>query len=352
MPVCARCENRQRYLLNHQGNHDITLDAAFYQQHGLVFHNQNPQNSDECIRLLRDSPSITYLNHESKEVKLTRPDGPRTCFKVFGSPYSPARGLWAFSYLPGEASSRWKNIPLDTDVVVTHTPPRFHCDESKDHGAAGCDILRHVLWQVRPQLAICGHVHEGRGVQRVLWGSTSPTVKCEGISTGHWTDPGAGNKKQSYVDLSIRGGEPINGQDRPDETVNDMQIDADSGSRWRSSSQCREDAPTYTTNGREARRSTFSWTTSPLPEAADKPYGDIGPEAPLELAGTESATHVQGGLLNSGHDGPKVPTGTLGRRETCVINAAIMASSWPHQGGGGKRYNKPIVVDIDLPVWE
>jgi len=34
--------------------------------------------------------------------------------------------------------------------------------------------------------------------------------------------------------------------------------------------------------------------------------------------------------------------------ETCIINAAIMANSW----GGPKRFNKPIVVDIELPVWD
>jgi len=45
-------------------------------------------------------------------------------------------------------------------------------------------------------------------------------------------------------------------------------------------------------------------------------------------------------------------TGRMGRKETCVINAAIMASSWPHKGNGGKRFNKAIVVDIDLPVFE
>jgi hypothetical protein len=39
----------------------------------------------------------------------------------------------------------------------------------------------------------------------------------------------------------------------------------------------------------------------------------------------------------------------MGRRETCVVNAAIMQKSYPHVGG--KKLNKPIVVDIDLPVW-
>ena len=42
--------------------------------------------------------------------------------------------------------------------------------------------------------------------------------------------------------------------------------------------------------------------------------------------------------------------GRLGRRETCIVNAAIMASSWPYRSGNKRRYNKAIVVDIDLPV--
>ena len=42
--------------------------------------------------------------------------------------------------------------------------------------------------------------------------------------------------------------------------------------------------------------------------------------------------------------------GRLGRRETCIVNAAIMASSWPYRSENKRRYNKAIVVDIDLPV--
>jgi len=37
------------------------------------------------------------------------------------------------------------------------------------------------------------------------------------------------------------------------------------------------------------------------------------------------------------------------RHETCVSNCAIVATNFPH--AGAKRLNKPIVVDVDLPVW-
>ena len=46
----------------------------------------------------------------------------------------------------------------------------------------------------------------------------------------------------------------------------------------------------------------------------------------------------------------RVVSDRVGRRETCVVNAAIMKSKYPHVGG--KRYNKPIIVDIDLPIIE
>jgi len=52
--------------------------------------------------------------------------------------------------------------------------------------------------------------------------------------------------------------------------------------------------------------------------------------------------------VETGDHETKAHVGRLGRRETCIVNAAIMANSW----GGKKRFNRPIVVDVDLPVWE
>lgn len=172
---------------NPPGNHDVTLDIAFYEEFGSHFHNQHPQDSQACIELIKSYPSITYLNHEHAKVQFVREDGLQTGFKVFGSPYSPANGLWAFSYPVEKASELWdRSIPLDTDIVITHTPPKYHCDESRDRGAAGCEILRQKLWRVRPALAICGHVHEGRGAERITWDLEMQNVKYKEYLTGHW----------------------------------------------------------------------------------------------------------------------------------------------------------------------
>ncbi|GAB7353060.1 hypothetical protein MBLNU459_g3610t1 [Dothideomycetes sp. NU459] len=105
------------------GNHDITLDKPFYKEHGLYFHNQHPQNPDECIASVENHPGITYLHHSSTVVRIEASEGLFTSFRVFGSPYVPARGLWAFGYDQKSeiAEELWAAIPLDTDVVVTHT---------------------------------------------------------------------------------------------------------------------------------------------------------------------------------------------------------------------------------------
>ncbi|KAL8647729.1 MAG: hypothetical protein Q9226_006316 [Calogaya cf. arnoldii] len=191
------------------GNHDITLDEAFYRQHGAHHHGQHLQDDGAYRKLMEDYPSITFLVHDVAEVKLLKPDGPRMSFKVFGSPYSPARGTWAYGYRPDEAFGLWRRIPLDADVVVTHTPPRGHCDESSKRGPTGCEILRQALWHVRPSLAICEHVHKGRGVERVVWDLDHSYGRYEEKDVGYWVDPGAGNKKQCLVDLTLRSTQPL-----------------------------------------------------------------------------------------------------------------------------------------------
>ncbi|PSR78339.1 serine/threonine-protein phosphatase family protein [Coniella lustricola] len=269
------------------GNHDVTLDKQFYEEYGSYFHNQSVQSPDECLDLLTASPSITYLNHSSAAIELTKSPNLKVSFNVFGSPYSPRCGMWAFGYDETSHSSSdsrdanrssektaadlWSAIPLDSDIVVTHTPPYHHCDEFfSKRRAMGCEDLRRALWRVRPRLAVCGHVHEGRGVERVRWDLLGKTkAPYAELEVARWEDPSAaqGSKKLSLVNLTARS----------------------------------------------------SW------------------EGALDNDGSHS---TQQGITALG--------GRMGRKETCVVNCSIAATSWPH--AGGKRFNKPIVVDLELPI--
>ncbi|KAK7523846.1 calcineurin-like phosphoesterase [Phyllosticta citriasiana] len=315
------------------GNHDVTLDEAFYADHGAHFHNQHPENALECVDLLRSSPSITYLAHESRTVALQN----GTTFSVFGSPYSPYCGAtWAFQYPRDDAAAAaaaiWNDIPLDTDVLVTHAPPQHHCDANATGHADGCKALREALWRIRPCMHVCGHRHEGRGAERVRWKIDQPMFSSYPLEerTHIWADPGAGTNKLSLVDLSARGGNPLDNDLARSQNVVSNSV-------------------------------SFSASPSAASDAVDLAYANVFSQSlkrSLSKRGLEAPQHaVLGQNATSQPDGRAVTSrldswnsaalnGRMGRRETCVINAAIMAQSY---GRGPKRFNKPIVVDIDLP---
>ncbi|KZF22138.1 Metallo-dependent phosphatase [Xylona heveae TC161] len=337
------------------GNHDITLDQEFYQQYGPYFHNQHPQDSQECIKLFTESQNITYLTHSAATVRVPYLDGTEVKLKVFGSPYSPARGRWAFGYSPEQATALWDEVPLDTDVLVTHTPPKYHCDESRDRGAAGCETLRQTLWRVRPRLAICGHVHEGRGAETIRWDLESPNIKYKEHSTRYWNDPGVGNK-QSLLDLSAKGGGPLENDGLTGDLIpshvdvirENHTIPTAGHSTLFSNARDLPSRPHPTDDGERLASLEHPKTANESHNNSQITNDTF--DADWRTRGLRKTTRGQGGHPLSGRSDMESLAGRLGRKETCVINAAIMATSWPHNLGGGKRYNKPIVVDIDMPV--
>ncbi|TVY41460.1 putative rhamnogalacturonate lyase C, partial [Lachnellula occidentalis] len=320
------------------GNHDITLHADFYNQHGSRFHNQEPQDPAKCIQLLQQSPPIIWLKHEAAIINLSSPTGPQTTFKIFGSPYSPAKNLWAFGYSTEEADNLWDRIPLDSDIVITHTPPKYHCDERRDRRAAGCDGLRNALWRVRPRLAVCGHVHDGRGSEIVRWDLQHTSIKYKEDNVEIWEDPGHDNKKMSLVDLSSKKRKPI-------------QNDGSRGDWNMSNPEPSVDSPRPLTGLPDDLTELLSTSKDPKlsVEAGVSQISTSSLAVPPQLF--SAATRGQGGIPPSQWCDLEALSGRMGRKETCIINAAIMASSWPHGIRGGKKFNKPIVVDIDLPTW-
>jgi len=326
------------------GNHDITLDQPFYEEHGLSFHNQHPQDPAQCIQLLSTAPGITYLNHSAAHIKLTSAAGPQTHFRVFGSPYSPdTKGQWAFRYAAGSARAAqlWAAMPAATDVAVAHTPPATHRDATVSGAPAGCEALRRALWRVRPKLLVCGHLHEGRGVEVVRWRLDAAGPPFAEEATRGWEDPGAGqgNRRVSAVDLTARGSLRLDSyDDGEDEGKERLQESSGHG---------------HGGGDAEAERGLPSVTEyAALNDADALPCGDVvkakstpksvNPGKKLEMAGLADVLGTNQSWWRNDVEG------RLARRETCIVNAAIMANSW----GGPKRFNKPIVVSIDLPVWE
>lgn len=333
------------------GNHDITLDPPFYSEHGLSFHNQHPQDSASCVALLQNASGITYLNHSSAHIRLEGADGPRTHFHVFGSPYSPdTNGLWAFRYTPNspQATDLWSQIPLNTDILITHTPPYSHCDTSVTKAPKGCEELRKALWRVRPKLHVCGHLHEGRGAEKVRWKLEAEFM--EEKTQDFWDDPGRGegNRKQSLVDLSARSTWRLDHEIAADGGLDPGWGVGDRGKERghvKFSGVSEESAALNELDASSCGENVKAKMTSKSMKGTRKSRGLAG--------GTEKRTTTQDWSETAGcsmldESIQNTIEGRLGRKETCIVNAAIMANSW----GGTKRFNKPIVVDIDLPTCE
>ena len=98
---------------------------------------------------------FTYLEDSSCEI-----DG----VKFYGSPWTPWFGGWAFNLRRGSQAIRamWDAIPGDTDVLVTHGPPKGVLD-SNGLEECGCDDLGKVSGGI--PLHLFGHIHEGHGYQ-------------------------------------------------------------------------------------------------------------------------------------------------------------------------------------------
>lgn len=90
--------------------------------------------------------------------------------KIYCSPYTPAWGnSWAFMIKRNRMQSVWDLIPEDTDILVTHGPPKGVLDITRDRDSGhfirvGCGALRKRVEAIKPKLHIFGHIHDEKDV--------------------------------------------------------------------------------------------------------------------------------------------------------------------------------------------
>lgn len=84
--------------------------------------------------------------------------------KLWGSPVTPWFFDWAFNRHRGEQIKRhWDLIPGDTDILITHGPIFGTLDSNKKGQHIGCKDLFNKVYEVKPKVHICGHMHEAYG---------------------------------------------------------------------------------------------------------------------------------------------------------------------------------------------
>ncbi|BCB73496.1 hypothetical protein HMEPL2_38470 [Vreelandella aquamarina] len=90
--------------------------------------------------------------------------------RFWGSPWTPTFMDWAFMLDRGQSLyNKWQQIPDNTDVLITHGPPKGIGDQvnlSFKCQNVGCVDLLHRLSQLNLTAHVFGHIHEGYGEHR------------------------------------------------------------------------------------------------------------------------------------------------------------------------------------------
>ncbi|MFB6265053.1 MAG: metallophosphatase domain-containing protein [Bradymonadaceae bacterium] len=111
-----------------------------------------------------------YLQDDGAEI-----DGVR----FWGSPWQPRFMNLAFNLERGEPlAEKWARIPVETDVLVTHGPPRDVLDRTSRGQVVGDRALGERVRAVEPDLHLFGHVHESAG-RETKWGIEFVNAACD-----------------------------------------------------------------------------------------------------------------------------------------------------------------------------
>jgi Icc-related predicted phosphoesterase len=86
--------------------------------------------------------------------------------KFYGTPWQPPFFDWAWNAPEDKLMKIFKNIPKDTDVLVTHCPPRMIGDETLSGDHVGSTSLSHAIERVEPKLNVFGHIHPASGLYK------------------------------------------------------------------------------------------------------------------------------------------------------------------------------------------
>lgn len=134
-------------------------------------------------------PDVVYLEDSGHDAAGLR---------LWGSPWQPAYGGWAFNLPRGAPlAEKWARIPEGLGVLITHGPPQGFGDRSWTSVRGGCVDLRARVEAVRPRVHLFGHIHEDGGAWTHA-GTTyvnCTTWECERRPTVIDLDPATGAVK-------------------------------------------------------------------------------------------------------------------------------------------------------------
>jgi len=123
-------------------------------------------------RILSPGNHETYLEHDrhlssltSNGIMLIEEQLTIRGLKLWASPMTP-HSVGSFAVAdPEDRARRYAQIPLDTDILITHGPPFGILDCAPGESQhQGCRVLLDAVERLKPKIHVFGHVHQGYGI--------------------------------------------------------------------------------------------------------------------------------------------------------------------------------------------
>lgn len=135
-------------------------------RHKIVVQGNHEKDVERNFNLMKSvaetaCPGVIFVEHELVVIE---------GIKIFCSAYTPWFYDWAYNVERDVISNKWKDIPMDTEILVTHGPPHgildqvYQVDGVTPRERVGCYALMEKLVQL-PKLHthIFGHIHSSHG---------------------------------------------------------------------------------------------------------------------------------------------------------------------------------------------
>ncbi|KAK6767090.1 hypothetical protein RB195_026391 [Necator americanus] len=131
------------------GNHDLGFDDTENLKERLEQY--RGQGTSRGYLLLTNA---TWLHDKGVEI-----DG----VNFFGSSWHPLYGYPFYRPRP-ELEEKWKVLPSNLDVLITHSPALGYLDAFGDERWGCRYLLKEIEERVKPKYHVFGHIHERHGV--------------------------------------------------------------------------------------------------------------------------------------------------------------------------------------------
>jgi Icc-related predicted phosphoesterase len=117
----------------------------------------NNETEDALRAACEGWDAATVLHGQGTEI-----DGTQFFGLGAGIPITPWD--WSFDLDEDAAAQKLADCPADA-VLVVHSPPKGHCDESSAGDHLGSQAILEAIEAKGPQVAVCGHIHESWGAE-------------------------------------------------------------------------------------------------------------------------------------------------------------------------------------------